>query len=83
MAVLVTAHSTKPGYEEQYESFLKQRKIGFVRRLPGITAYRVYRTEQRFPVAEGHEEQVRYNIMAIIEYDGNTEELLALYTSPE
>ncbi|VAW85150.1 hypothetical protein MNBD_GAMMA17-1766 [hydrothermal vent metagenome] len=48
MVCMVTAHSTKLGKEDIYEQFLRQRKLWFVRNLPGITSYKVYRTERRF-----------------------------------
>lgn len=82
MVTLVTAHSTKPGKEDHYEDFLKQRKLWFVRNLPGITNYKVYRTERRFPLMEEFDE-VRYNIIAVIELEGDVEAALKLYGSDE
>ena len=83
MIHIVTAHSAKPGKEDRYEDFLKQRKLWFVRNLPGIASYKVYRTEQRFPPGDGNAQEVRYNIIAIIEYDGDIEEAMRLYSSAE
>lgn len=81
MPFLITAHSTKPGQEDLYEEFLKQRKLWFVRNLPGITSYRVFRTEARFDPTWQEGDPLRYTVMAIIEYEGDVESLSALYTS--
>lgn len=83
MIHIVTAHSTKPGREDRYEDFLKHRKLWFVRNLPGITSYKVFRTEQRFPPGDGNIQDIRYNIIAVIKYDGDVEEAMRLYSSPE
>ena len=83
MTYLVTAHSTKPGREDLYEEFLKQRKLWFVRCLPGIKNYKVYRTEQPFPPNDGNSKEVRFNIIAVIEFDGNAEQAMKLYNSNE
>ena len=81
MPFLITAHATKPGQEDLYEDFLKQRKLWFVRNLPGITSYRVFRTEARFDPSGQAPDDIRYTVMAIIEYEGDTDTLTALYTS--
>jgi len=81
MPFLITAHATKPGQEDLYEEFLKQRKLWFVRNLPGITSYRVFRTEARFDPSGQAPNDLRYTVMAIIEYEGDTDTLTALYTS--
>ena len=83
MICMVTAHSTKPGKEDIYEDFLKQRKLWFVRNLPGITSYKVYRTEQRFDPSNTASQEVRYNVIAIIEYDGDIDAITKLYSSSE
>ncbi len=83
MTCMVTAHSTKPGKEDLYEEFLKQRKLWFVRNLPGITSYKVYRTEQRFDPSETASRHIRYNVIAIIEYEGSIDAITELYTSSE
>ncbi len=81
MPYLITAHSTKPGKEALYEQFLEQRKLWFVRNLPGITSYRVFRTEQRFDPSGQAPNDIRFTVMAIIEYEGDPEVMTALYTS--
>ncbi|NOX49601.1 MAG: hypothetical protein GXP16_03575 [Gammaproteobacteria bacterium] len=81
MAYLITAHSTQPGKEDLYEDFLKQRKLWFVRNLPGMTSYKVYRTERRFDPSGTASQDIRYTIMAIIEHEGDIDALTALYTS--
>ncbi len=70
MPFLVTAHSTTPGQEDFYEEFLKNRKLAFVRALPGVKNYTVFRTEQRADntMASGNE-PMKYNIIAIIEVE--------------
>ncbi len=83
MIHLVTAHSTKPGKEAIYEEFLKSRKLWFVRNLPGIIRYRVFRTERRFDPSESLSPKMRYDIMAVIEYEGDLDTLTKLYTSEE
>lgn len=81
MPYLITAHSTKPGKEDIYEDFLKQRKLWFVRNLKGITSYKVFRTEQRYDPAGTAPKDIRYTVMAIIEYEGDVKALTDIYTS--
>jgi len=83
MPFLVTAHSTQPGQEDLYEEFLQQRKLWFVRSLPGIKRYSVYRTDHRVddPTANKPED-MRYNIIAIIEVE-DMKAAQALHESPE
>jgi len=83
MVCMVTAHSTKLGKEDLYEAFLRQRKLWFVRNLPGITSYKVYRTERRFDPSGLASQAIRYDVVAVIEYDGSVDEITALYTSHE
>lgn len=83
MTHLVTAHSAKPGQEDLYEEFLKQRKLWFVRNLPGMISYKVYRTERRFDPSETAPRDIRYNIIAIIEHEGDLDAVTNLYTSNE
>lgn len=68
MPFLVTTHNTKPGKEDLYEEFLCKRKLWFIRNLPGIIRYEVFRTERRAgtsgPVAST---DLRYMVVAIIE----------------
>ena len=81
MATLITAHSTQPGQEALYEKFLEQRKLWFVRNLPGMKSYKVYRTEKRFDPSGEAPTDVHYTIIAIIEYDGDLDGLTEVYTS--
>jgi hypothetical protein len=83
MIHIITAHSTKPGKEDEYENFLKQRKLRYVRCLPGISSYRVFRTERRFDPSMQASPEIRYTVIAIIEFQGNEKALEKLYTSPE
>ncbi len=83
MPFLITAHATKPGKEDLYEDFLKQRKLWFVRNLPGIVNYKVYRTERRFDPSGELPNHLSYTVMAIIEYEGDEQTLTALYTSKQ
>ena len=70
MPFLVTAHSTKPGMEDFYEGFLQNRKLAFVRALPGVKRYDVYRMDHRAddPKANGGA-AMKYTIVAIIEVE--------------
>ncbi|MBT1065055.1 hypothetical protein KJY73_15795 [Bowmanella sp. Y26] len=81
MTILVTAHSTKPGMEDRYEAFLRHRKLRYVRSLPGIKSYRVFRTERRFAQSTPDGTPKRYDIMAIIELDSREQDILAIYQS--
>lgn len=70
MPVIITAHSTKPGKEDLYEEFMRRRKLWFIRHLPGITHYQVFRTERRFGICgPSGSSGMRYNFVAIIEVD--------------
>lgn len=80
---MVTAHSTKPGKEDIYEDFLKQRKLWFVRNIPRIVNYNVYRTIRRFDPSGTASQEIRYDVIAIIQYDGTIDELTEMYTSSE
>jgi len=81
MPFMITAHSTKPGQQELYEKFLQERKLWFVRNLPGIISYRVFRTEERFDPSGEAPKDIRYDVIAIIEYAGDVASISALYTS--
>lgn len=81
MPFLITAHSTLPGKEDLYEDFLKQRKLWFVRNLPGIVSYKVFRMEKRFDPSGEASKEIRYTVVAIIEYEGDEDTLAGLYTS--
>lgn len=83
MTILVTAHSTKPGMQDKYEAFLRHRKLRYVRNLPGMKSYRVFRTERRFAQAPSDETQKRYDIIAIIELDTREQDILAIYQSED
>lgn len=83
MTYLVTAHSTQPGMEDIYEEFLKSRKLWFVRNLPGIKSYKVLRTERRFDPSGTMPTEIRYDIIAIIEMEGDLDAATSLYTNEE
>ncbi len=70
MPFLITAHSTKPGEEDFYEKFLQDRKLAFVRDLPEVKNYTVFRTRRRAddPV-EGKPNTIKYDIIAIVEVE--------------
>lgn len=81
MPILVTAHSTKAGKEDVYEEFMRRRKLWFIRNLPGITNYQVFRTERRFGASgPSGSSEMRYNFVAIIEVD-DLAEAVKLYSS--
>ncbi|HHB82363.1 MAG TPA: hypothetical protein ENK61_02715 [Devosia sp.] len=81
MTFLITAHSTKPGKEDIYEEFLQHRKLWFVRNLPGIISYKVFRTRKRFDPGGAASKNLNYTVMAIIEHEGDEQALTDLYTS--
>lgn len=81
MITMVTAHSAKPGMADKYEQFMHDKKLDFVRSLPKVTNYTVYRTQDRFDPTGLLPKEKRYDMVAIIEYDGTQEELTALYSS--
>ncbi|VAX35013.1 hypothetical protein MNBD_UNCLBAC01-1777 [hydrothermal vent metagenome] len=83
MTYLITAHSTQPGKEDIYEEFLRSRKLWFVRNLKGIKSYKVYRTERRFDPSGTAPTEIRYNIMAVIECEGDLDAATSIYTSEE
>ena len=70
MITMVTAHSAKPGMAEQYEQFMHDKKLAFVRSLPKVKNYTVYRTKGRFDPTGMLPQDKRYDMVAIIEYDG-------------
>ncbi|GHF23853.1 hypothetical protein GCM10017044_18030 [Kordiimonas sediminis] len=81
MITMVTGHSAKPGMLEAYVEFLEQKKLNFVRSLPKVSRYQVYRTERRFDPSGMLPEDKRFDIVAIIDYDGSETELEMLFMS--
>lgn len=70
MPFLVTAHATKPGEEDFYEKFLQDRKLAFIRALPEVKNYTVFRTERRADdPGQGRPETIKYDIIAIVEVE--------------
>lgn len=83
MPFLVTAHSTQPGKEDLYEKFLQKRKLWFVRNLPGVKRYDVYRTDHRVDdPAANKPADMRYNLVAVIEVE-DLEAARKMHVGPE
>jgi hypothetical protein len=64
---IITAHSARPGMADEYEDFLANRKIAFVRGLSSIDSYNVYRCGDVFTYGQPADDAPKYNMVAILE----------------
>jgi hypothetical protein len=81
MPSIVVVHSIAPGQSELYEDFVAKRKLAFIRSLPGVQRYEVFRRirklEPEFP-----EMELSYDIVATLEID-DLDTLQAARATPE
>lgn len=79
MRVLVSTHFAVEGKADLYEEFLQERKIPFVRSLPGVKSYEVHRiTSCMVPPGQA----LRYEFAAIIEVEEGVD-AQAIFASSE
>lgn len=81
MPTLIVVHGIAPGAEELYEQFLLKRKLAYIRGLPGVRRYEVFRRDR--PLEPGApESEIEYDIVVILETD-DLDALQAARATPE